>query len=193
MSDLNKSPQELQTEVEVLREKVAELKQGQQALRSKVAFWQADSAAAWNKCEERRLEAVAMTEEARLCREEWNRANRYWCETKDQLAATMQERDEYKAGFIGEGQVLTAAQARIKELREALEMWESLIEFQYTGSSEAMSAFQSCDSIGQKALATPDDSSALDTALKAEREKICNWIELLQLSERQREIIRRMK
>ena len=39
---------------------------------------------------------------------------------KDQLAAMTQERDEYKAGFIGAGQMLSAAQAEIERLKNEL-------------------------------------------------------------------------
>ena len=37
-------------------------------------------------------------------------------------------------------------------LREALLAWATLIEFQYTGSKEAMTHLQICDNIGQEAL-----------------------------------------
>ena len=52
---------------------------------------------------------------------------------------------------------LAAAQARIKELQKALEYVAPM--------------YNDVDAV-QEALATPDDSSALDAALKAEREKM---------------------
>ena len=42
--------------------------------------------------------------------------------------------------------------AQVVELREALLGWATLIEFQYTGSKEAMTHLQICDNIGQEAL-----------------------------------------
>ena len=42
--------------------------------------------------------------------------------------------------------------AQVALLREALLAWATLIEFQYTGSKEAMTHLQICDDIGQKAL-----------------------------------------
>lgn len=42
--------------------------------------------------------------------------------------------------------------AQVALLREALLSWATLIEFQYTGSKEAMTHLQICDNIGQEAL-----------------------------------------
>ena len=56
---------------------------------------------------------------------------------------------------------LVYAQARIKELREALE--------------KRMASENRWPDYIIEALATPDDSSALDAALKAERERIAEW------------------
>jgi len=49
--------------------------------------------------------------------------------------------------------------ARNAELMDALKNWASLIDYQFTGSKEAMSALQNADNLGQKALSTNQSSS----------------------------------
>jgi hypothetical protein len=62
---------------------------------------------------------------------------------------------------------LAECQAREKVLRDALDTWDQLIEFQYNGTREAMTALQIAADEGVKALAMPSDSTALDTMLAA--------------------------
>ena len=55
-------------------------------------------------------------------------------------------------------QQLAECQAREKVLRDALEQWDRLIDHQFTGSSEAMTALQQAADTGADALAMPSDS-----------------------------------
>jgi hypothetical protein len=76
---------------------------------------------------------------------------------REKVAALTQERDTLNAALDAKITIcgdasLAIAQARIKELREALIAWATLVEFQYTGSKEAMTHLQICDNIGQEAL-----------------------------------------
>jgi|688.fasta_scaffold01034_29 hypothetical protein len=67
---------------------------------------------------------------------------------------------------------LAAAQARIKELRGALNGLQTCIDPDVEGGYKPI-----VDEI-IVALATPDDSSALDAALRAERERCAHYAEL---------------
>lgn len=64
---------------------------------------------------------------------------------------------------------LLASQAREAQMREALKEWAGLIEYQFTGSQEAMTALQYADNHGQQALALPADHADLDAALAKAR------------------------
>jgi len=105
----------------------------------------------------------------------------------EQLAAMTQERDRNWSNATANAMRLVYAQAHIKELREAL---ERIAKYPRVRGDEL--GYEGCRQVASKALAIPDDQSALDAALKVEREKICNVMEL-QLSERQRRIFRSMK
>ena len=83
--------------------------------------------------------------------------------TQFDLAAMTQERDLKDSQVTKLYSNWTEAQSRIKELREALEMCAGFNDHEWTETQS---------NIIIDILATPDDSSALDAALKAEREQI---------------------
>ena len=95
-------------------------------------------------------------------RDGWiNEADHY----REQLAAMTLERDTLNAALDAKITIcgdanLAAAQARIKELREALDR---------LGHHEI--CHETCEVC--KLLSTPDDSSTLDRRLQEERERIC--------------------
>ena len=90
-------------------------------------------------------------------------------------------KDAYLATTEQLGSQLAASQARERVLRAALK---------YTNLNGFCSA-DACDKM-EAALAQPQDSSALDALLASERERVCNVMKL-QLSERQRGVIRGLK
>ena len=69
----------------------------------------------------------------------------------DQFMEMLKERDEDGSCIVGglnyAGEAYDRLEAQAKEierLREALRNWDALIQYQYTGSREAMSALQAC-------------------------------------------------
>jgi len=72
---------------------------------------------------------------------------------------------------------LAESQAREKVLRDALEQFDGLIKYQYTGNREAMSALMHAAGVGAVALDLPSDSTALDEAMRqAKREALLEAI-----------------
>ena len=59
-------------------------------------------------------------------------------------------------------QQLAECKALVVALRDALDTWDQLIQFQYNGTKEAMTALQKACDKGAAALALPSDSTALD-------------------------------
>ena len=82
---------------------------------------------------------------------------------RQQLATAIEAHDEWVSLA---NQQLAECQAREKVLRDALEYWDDLISYQFTGSSEAMTAMQIATDKGAAALYLQQDSTALDTMKK---------------------------
>jgi len=136
-----------------------------EALRSRAAGDASELEHLRGSIEALREQVAALTED----RKEGLAAMNSWVqragELEQQLAAPPPERNAYRS--VAEGEPLDAyqavcdqlaiAQARIKELREALE--------------KRMASENRWSDYIIEALATPDDSSALDAALKADANK----------------------
>jgi hypothetical protein len=88
--------------------------------------------------------------------------------------------DDAEAVIVAQRKERLESQAREKVLRDALEQWDRLIDYQFTGSSEAMTALQQAADTGADALAQPQDYTALDSAIKqAKREALleaADWL-----------------
>jgi hypothetical protein len=79
-------------------------------------------------------------------------------ECRQQLAECQAECEEQAQNLAEQKRLTDLVYRREKVLRDALEQWDRLIDHQFTGSSEAMTALQQAADTGADALALPSDS-----------------------------------
>lgn len=86
----NKALRSMNKTISRLQKRIAELEARIAAAEADLDYWQKDSAAAWDKCEEHRLQAVAAEagEDALAeCLRRLLEGNSYWAHSKDLLVA----------------------------------------------------------------------------------------------------------